>query len=153
MRRGAAGWGTIDGNECGDGDQMAQKDVELILMRQLATYLAVPVILVDPRGELLFFNEPAEVLFGSSFDEADGLTRFEERVAALAFRNERGERVAREELPIIVAMRERRPVHRRLRIQGLDGVERFIEATGLPLEAAGGRLVGGVAMFWERPSP
>jgi hypothetical protein len=32
---------------------MAQKAVELILMRQLASYLAVPIFLVDPEGNRL----------------------------------------------------------------------------------------------------
>ena len=48
---------------------MAQKAVELILMRQLASYLAVPIFLVDPDGNLLYYNEPAERLLGRRYDE------------------------------------------------------------------------------------
>ena len=48
---------------------MAQKAVELILMRQLASCLAVPVFLVDPEGTLLYYNEPAERLLGRRYDE------------------------------------------------------------------------------------
>ena len=48
---------------------MAQKAVELILMRQLASYLAVPIFLVDPEGNLLYYNEPAERLLGRRYDE------------------------------------------------------------------------------------
>ena len=45
---------------------MPQKDIELILMRQLANYLAVPILVVDSAGTLLFYNEPAEVLLGAA---------------------------------------------------------------------------------------
>jgi hypothetical protein len=48
---------------------MAPKAVELILMRQLASYLAMPIFLVDPDGNLLYYNEPAEYLLGRRYDE------------------------------------------------------------------------------------
>jgi hypothetical protein len=38
---------------------MAQP-IQIILMRQLAGYLSVPLFLVGPNGDLLFYNEPAE---------------------------------------------------------------------------------------------
>jgi hypothetical protein len=33
---------------------MPQQAIEVILMRQLASYLAMPIFLVDPGGNLLF---------------------------------------------------------------------------------------------------
>ncbi len=35
-------------------------DIEVILMKQVASYLAMPIFVVDPSGTLLFYNEPAE---------------------------------------------------------------------------------------------
>lgn len=46
-----------------------QQEVAVILARQLASYLALPVFLVDPQGNLLFYNEPAEAILGRRFDE------------------------------------------------------------------------------------
>jgi hypothetical protein len=43
--------------------------IQLILTRQLAGYLSVPVFLVGPNGDLLFYNEPAEILLGKRFEE------------------------------------------------------------------------------------
>ena len=43
--------------------------LELILMRELAGHLSTPIFVVDPNGDLLFYNEPAETLLGSRFDE------------------------------------------------------------------------------------
>jgi hypothetical protein len=34
-------------------------DVEIILMRQTASYLATPIFVIGPTGDLIYFNEPA----------------------------------------------------------------------------------------------
>ena len=67
--------------------QVEQRPIELILARQLAAALAVPVLLMDGRGDTLFFNEPAELIIARRFDEIDELS-FEQRAATLAPRDE-----------------------------------------------------------------
>lgn len=57
--------------------------VELILARQLASGLSVPVLLVDAHGDTLFYNESAEAIFGRQFADIDVLP-FEGRTAMLA---------------------------------------------------------------------
>jgi len=131
---------------------MAQHEMELILMRQLASALAVPVLVADAEGDLLYFNEPAELLLGRRFDDVDSVS-IDERRAIFCFRDEQGEVLPEGQPPLEVALRERRPVHRLVRLRGFDGTDRSVEVTAFPLVAAGGHLVGGVAMFWERRSP
>ena len=126
---------------------MAQP-VELILARQLASGLAVPVLLVDARGDTLFYNEPAEAIFGRHFDDIDGLP-FEERAAILAPRRENGAPLPVDELPGMIAMRERRPAHAEIYIHGLDGVLRAVEATAIPIESAGGHVLGTLVVMWQ----
>ena len=128
---------------------MGQRDVGLILMRQLASGLAVPTLIADAAGDWLFFNEPAERLLGQRFDEV-GAIGTEEGNRAFDVRDEHGNELPAEQVPLTVAMRELRPVHRRVRIRGRDGHDRTIEVTAYPLVGAGGHLIGGVAMFWER---
>jgi PAS domain-containing protein len=128
---------------------MAQQSIELILFRQLATSLAVPVFLVDDRGDLVFLNEAAEGLLGVRFDDLDQLT-FERWSTMFRPRSPDGKAMPPEELPLAVAVLERRPAHGTLRITGSDGVERTIEVTAFPLEGGRARLLGAVAMFWER---
>ena len=128
---------------------MPQRDIGLILMRQLASGLAVPMLLADHEGDLLYFNEPAEVLLGRRFDDVGELS-LEVRRRLLAFRDEEGNPLPPDQVPLVVALNERRPVHRRVWIHGLDGVDRAIEAVAFPLQGSGGLLIGGVAMFWER---
>ena len=31
-------------------------EVEIILMRQTASYLAIPIFVVDPNGDLVYYN-------------------------------------------------------------------------------------------------
>jgi len=131
---------------------MAQRDIGLILMRQLASGLAVPVWICDERGDLLFFNEPAEKLLAQRFDDVGPLSLDDARLI-LSFRDADGSALPAEQTPLLVALRERRPVHRRLGIKGLDGREHEIEVAAFPLLGGGGHLIGGVAMFWERHSP
>ncbi|MEP7360988.1 MAG: PAS domain-containing protein [Chloroflexota bacterium] len=130
---------------------MPQHDVGLILMRQLASGLAVPMLLTDDNGDLLFFNEAAEQLLGQRFDDV-GELRLEERSQIFAFRDEKGTPVPLDQAPLVVALRERRPVHRRVWMKGLDAKDHEIEVTAFPLLGGGGHLIGAVAMFWARKS-
>lgn len=122
--------------------------MELILARQLASGLAIPVLVVDARGDTLFYNEPAEAIFGRHFDEIDALP-FEERTAMLAPRREDGEPLPVEQLPGMLAMRERRPAHAEFHIHGLDGILRAVEATAIPVESAGGHVLGAMIVMWQ----
>jgi PAS domain-containing protein len=127
---------------------MAQMPVELILFRQLATSLAVPVVLVDGAGDIVFVNEAAERVLGVRLEDFDTLP-FATWTTAFRPRDQAGEAVVPDALPLVVAVTERRPAHGPLVIHGADGVERTIEVTAFPLEGGRGRLLGGVAMFWE----
>jgi PAS domain S-box-containing protein len=127
---------------------MAQQTIELILFRQLATSLAVPVFLVDERGDLVFLNESAEKLLGVRFDDLDQLT-YEAWTTMFAPRNAEGRPMPPESLPLAQAVLHRRPAHGTLRITGTDGTERTIEVSAFPLEGGRGRLLGAAAMFWE----
>ena len=122
--------------------------VELILARQLASGLSVPVLLVDARGDTVFYNEPAEAIFGRAFDEIEALP-FEERTAMLAPRRDDGQPLAVEKLPGMLAMRDRRPAHAEFYIHGFDGVLRQVEATAIPVESAGGHVLGALIVMYQ----
>ena len=120
------------------------RPIELILMRQLAVHLRLPLFLVDGRGTLLFYNEPAEALLGRPFSEADAMT-LKMWSTVLHATDERGAPLPPDALPLFVALHERRPAHGVVRITGLDGAKRTIEVTALPLEGTNGRALGAVA--------
>jgi PAS domain-containing protein len=127
---------------------MPQKPIELILIRRLATYLSIPMFVVDADGTMLFYNEPAELLLGRRFDEA-GEMKLEVWSTIFLPRDEHGEALAPEALPLFVAIRERRPAHRIIQFTGLDGVAKRVEVTAFPLAGLSGRLLGAVAAFWS----
>lgn len=126
---------------------MAQHAIELILMRQLASCLAMPVFLVDPEGNLLYFNEPAEGVLGRRFEEAGPMTR-EGWAAAFRPTDASGEPLPADALPLVIALTEARPAHRQFWIEGHDQVRRCIDVTAFPLLGVEGRFVGAVAIFW-----
>ena len=127
---------------------MPQQEIEMILMRQLASYLAMPIFIVDPAGNLLFYNEPAEPILGRRFEET-GEMQMHEWLTAFAPTDEQGVLIPDKELPLAIALNERRPVHRLLWIRGLDNVHRHVEATCFPLIGQANRYLGAVAIFWE----
>ena len=129
---------------------MVQREIEVILVRQLASYLAVPIFVVDPDGTMLFYNEPAEELLGRRFEDAGEMPK---EVWATVFHQteEDGTPIAPENLPLVVAMRENRPHTRALTIIGLDGVRRRLIVTAFPLIGQSGRHLGGVAILWAAP--
>jgi PAS domain-containing protein len=126
---------------------MAQREIELILIRRLADYLATPIFVVDPRGDLIFYNEPAEKLLGRRFEESAGMT-FDEWSTVFDPRRADGTVVPPDGLPLARALREHLPAHDSLGIVGLDEKTHFIEVTAMPLEGQGGRHLGAVAIFW-----
>lgn len=126
---------------------MAQLPIELILLRQVASYLSLPVFLVDAAGTLVYFNDPAEPLLGLRFDEV-GELEMDDWLAAFRPSDETGRPIVRDEVPLVAALRDARPVHARLTIVGHDGARRAIEASCLPLRGQAGGLLGAIAWFW-----
>jgi hypothetical protein len=128
-----------------------QQEVEVILARQLADYLALPIFLVDPDGNLLFYNEPAEVILDQRYAETGPMPA---DVWATIFRptDEDGNPVPPDQLPLIIALQQLRPAHSVFWIRGLgDNVARRIEVTAFPLIGQERRYLGALAIFWELP--
>lgn len=127
---------------------MSQKGIEAILTRQLASYLAVPIFIVDTEGTLIFFNEPAETILGLRFDET-GEMSVDQLSGVFQPRTEQGDLMPSEDLPLVIALRESRPVQGSFWIEGLDNITRHLEVTAFPLIGQSERKLGAVAMFWE----
>jgi PAS domain-containing protein len=129
---------------------MSEKRVEVILVRQLAGYLATPILVVNPAGTLLFFNEPAEVLLGKRFDEVGELSA-SAWSTVFAPTDSDGAPLPPDEFPLMLALARRRPAHRALWIRGMDGQRRHIEFTAFPLIGLEDTQLGAVAALWESP--
>jgi PAS domain-containing protein len=127
---------------------MSQHEIEVILARHLAECLAMPVFIVNPEGDLIFYNEPAEAVLGQSYTETGTMPA---REWATIFQpvDREGKSLSPDELPLVIALSKRHPVHKIFWIHGKDGVTREIEVTAFPLIGQADRFLGAIAIFWE----
>ncbi len=127
---------------------MSAKEIEMILARHLASYLAIPIFIVDPAGTLIYYNERAEGILGKRYEET-GEMRAEEWSSVFTPTDEQGAPLPPDQLPLRIVLRTRQPAHGTFWIRGLDGVPRHIEVTAFPLMGQADRYLGGIALFWE----
>jgi PAS domain-containing protein len=118
----------------------------LIQARNLITNLALPALLVDTAGQLLFFNEAAAALLGRRFEEVGRQSR-DEWAKEIGPFDDQGRPVATDELPIANSIRGGRPAHGRFHLR-LKGQElREVEVSALPLIEPD-FLEGVLLVFW-----
>jgi PAS domain S-box-containing protein len=129
-------------------DMAEQKHLALILARQFASNLATPVAITDEEGRLVYYNEAAESIIGTTFAEA-GEMPFAEWSARAAPRTAEDEPLPTDRRPAAIALNERRAAHEQMKVTGLDGVEREIAVTAFPIFAHVDEFVGIVAIFWS----
>src|SRR6476469_8936850 len=127
---------------------MTQREVEVILTRQLASYLAVPIFVVDPDGNLIYYNEPAERVLGRRFEETDAMP-VEEWTTIFTPTDQAGALIPGADVPLMIALTEHRPRHGSFWIGGMDSVPRHIEVSAFPLIGQADRYLGAMAIFWE----
>jgi PAS domain-containing protein len=122
--------------------------IQIILTRQLAGCLGVPVFLVDPKGDLLFYNNAAETILGRRFEETGAMpaTTWSSIFAPV---DAQGQPIPPEGLPLMIALTTRRPAHKRFYIHGMNGVRRHIEVAAIPIVGLHGEFLGAAALFWE----
>lgn len=119
----------------------------LLLAKQLADALRTPICLADADGNAVHYNEAAESLLGFC-GAVDPLTPLE-LGARLAFTNIEGTPIPTEQLPVMIALQERRPAHRWMDIVDLHGVRQRVEATAFPVRGDDGEVLGAMALFWQ----
>jgi PAS domain-containing protein len=125
------------------------RSLVLILAKDLASRLATPTLVIDASGVLIYFNEAAESVLGTTYADS-GLHDYEDLAKTFKPQDDHGNPIPLEELPLTVAVVQRKPAHGTLSIQAGDGVQRNLAATSLPLFAHQDELVGALALFWER---
>jgi len=122
--------------------------IEMVLLKQVASYLAMPIFVVDADGALVYYNEPAEELLGYRYEET-GLLPLETWAQLWAPTDAQGDPLPPERLPVAIAAREHRPALDTLWIRGLDGVTRRITITAIPIDGRTSEHLGALGIFWE----
>ncbi len=124
-----------------------QRNVALILARELAVNLSTPMWIWDEAGELVYFNEHVLEILGSRSPDF-GVGRLEE-LPKFEPQDLDGNPIDVDDLPSAIAIKQQRPSQQRFRILGMDGVKRTVSVTAFPLFARGGEFVGAVTVFWQ----
>jgi len=128
-----------------------QPDLVLIVARSFATKLATPTVIIDARGDLVFFNDAAAEVLGRSYPDIGALraSRWQELFEPRTLDEEP---MTAEQTPGGLALLERRPVHDSFAMRGLDGREHEITVTAFPLFSRPDEVVGAISIFWEPPA-
>ncbi len=126
----------------------AQKNLILILARDLASKLATPMFIADAGGNLVFYNEPAEQILGRKYSERYEVSP-EDWTKLLEPTDMDGNSLELDQVPPGIALMHREPAHAQVRITGLDRVPRTVSVTAFPLFARAEEFVGVLAIFWE----
>ena len=127
---------------------MAAYPIEVILNRQLADCLTIPVFITDTKGNLIFYNEPAEEILGMRFEETGELAA---ETWSVIFKpiDEDGELLPPDELPLMQTLHDITPHHRTFHIENLLGRDEVISVTSYPIVGRSGKFLGAVAIFWK----
>lgn len=127
---------------------MPAQPLEMILARQFGDSLGMPCFLVDPEGNLLFYNEAAESVFGLRFGETGGM-RVEEWATVFSPTDIDGNPIVPEDLPLVRTILTKSPEFGSFYINSLEGDRIYITVSSFPIMGRPDRLLGSMAMFWK----
>ena len=126
----------------------ASKPIQLILARQLASCVAMPILLFDENGTLVFYNEPAEAILNQRFEET-GEILADDLVKLVEVADEDRNPLPTDQRPTRVARREHRPLSRTIWTRGVNSEWRHLHVTAVPLVGEADRMLGVMHLCWE----
>lgn len=124
------------------------KPIQIILARQLASSLAMPILIVDTDGTLIFYNEPAEVILDQRFDET-GEMPANDWPRRFALEDEARNPLAQQDRPMMMALSEGKPTSQVLWMRCGHREWRHVTITAFPLIGEAGQTLGAMMIFWE----
>ena len=127
---------------------MSAHEIEIILSRQLADCLTVPVFIVNPEGTLIFYNEPAEGILGKKFQDT-GAMLVDDWGTSFFPHDEDGKDIHPLELPLVQTIRNKVPAHKTFWIKSLSGKSTKISVTSIPIIGRSKKFSGAMAIFWD----
>ena len=122
--------------------------IEVILNRQLADCLAIPVFITDTAGNLLFYNEPAEEILGKRYEDT-GEMPVEMWSTIFQAKHDNGDPLPPDSLPLVRTLADQLPHFKTFRIENLQGKSERISVTSYPIIGRAGGFSGAVAIFWR----
>ena len=122
--------------------------LEIILCRQFAESISLPIFIIDTKGNLLFYNEPAESLLGLRYEDTGPMPV---DVWSVKFKptDARGRPLAAEKLPLVKTLETRKPATGTFWIESLSGPRHFLEVHSYPIIDRKDSYLGAMALFWQ----
>ena len=108
----------------------------------------MPILLVDTQDALIYYNEPAEVILDQRFDETGEMSA-EDWTRRFALADEDMKPIAKEDRPLMLAITERKPNSRTLRMRCGNREWRTVHITAFPLVGEAKQFLGAMMIFWE----
>ena len=127
---------------------MFPKEIEIILSRHLASCLAMPMFIINPSGELVFYNETAEPILGRRFADTGELP-VHDWTSNFSRRECQDPASSSGERPFVDELLARRPVQLGLCRHGSNGERHPVEITTVPIIGQSDRHLGTVVVIWE----
>ena len=128
---------------------MPSHEIEIILSRQLADCLSTATFIVDPDGNLIFYNEQAEKLLGLRYEET-GQMPVAEWSTVFTPHDEHGNVIPPAQLPLVKTITKHIPAHGEIYITNLStGAPNKISITSFPIMGRPNRFLGAIAIFWK----
>ena len=127
---------------------MSNQPIELILCRQFADSLNIAVFLVDPTGDLLFYNAPAETILGMRFSET-GAMSVDEWSTVFKPTDKNGNLLPPDQIPLVETLNNRVPAKGNLYIDNKKGERVLISVSSFPIAGRSDNYVGAMALFWK----
>lgn len=127
---------------------MPQKSIEFILLRQFATYLSLPFMIIDQDGNLVYFNEAVEHFIGVRFAEAGEIPSIEWSTIFVPH-DRNGHPISPESSPLFTSYRRRQPAHGILNIMSLKNKIWTVEVFTMPIMNHTNDFLGFAAYFQE----
>ena len=127
---------------------MPAYEIEIILSRQLADCLSIPVFIIDTSGNLIFYNHPAEEVLGKSFEETGEMPVDEWSVVFKPI-DEFQQEILPGDLPLVKTLKDYLPYHKSFWIKSLNGNLEKIALTSYPIINGEKIFLGAVAIFWK----
>lgn len=127
---------------------MPSYEIEIILNRQLADCLSIPVFITDTHGNLIFYNEPAEELLGQRFEDT-GEMPVEVWGTVFTPMDDNSITIPPQELPLVKTLGDGHPHHKTFWIKSMKGDKQKISVTSYPIIGRESKFLGAVAIFWK----
>ena len=127
---------------------MPAYEIEIILNRQLADCLSIPVFITDRKGNLIYYNEPAENILGKRYEDT-GEMPVEMWSTIFKPMDESGNILPPDDLPLVKTLKNCNPYHKVFWIENLKGKIEKISVTSYPILGRTSNFLGAVALFWE----